>query len=110
MSEDLCKFYPTKETSDKGSRLTDLCIRKSRAVWDIAFDYDHRPVLLCFMVRFQKRSREVQDQPRLDMADLKADECRKKFRKRVSISTGLRTEKEVDDVKHGKHDKYWITS
>ncbi|KAK6764131.1 hypothetical protein RB195_024454 [Necator americanus] len=81
-----------------------LCKRSSDAVTI------HNKLQEFLHAALQKRSREVQDQPRLDMADLKADECRKKFRKRVSISTGLRTEKEVDDVKHGKHDKYWITS
>ncbi|KAK6755845.1 hypothetical protein RB195_014311 [Necator americanus] len=30
-------------------------IRKSRAVWDVAFDSDHRPVLLSFTIRYPKR-------------------------------------------------------
>ncbi|KAK6744135.1 hypothetical protein RB195_011069 [Necator americanus] len=31
-------------------------IRKSRAVWDVAFDSDYRPVLLSFKIRFHKRN------------------------------------------------------
>ncbi|KAK6761136.1 hypothetical protein RB195_022269 [Necator americanus] len=34
-------------------------IRKSRAVWDVAFDSDHRPVLLSFNTRFHKKNRGV---------------------------------------------------
>ncbi|KAK6735614.1 hypothetical protein RB195_018683 [Necator americanus] len=34
-------------------------IRKSRAVWDVAVDSDHRPVLLSFKIRFHKRNRGV---------------------------------------------------
>ncbi|KAK6741755.1 hypothetical protein RB195_009554 [Necator americanus] len=29
-------------------------IRKSRAIWDVAFDSDHRPVLLSFKILFHK--------------------------------------------------------
>ncbi|KAK6751951.1 hypothetical protein RB195_003395 [Necator americanus] len=54
-------------------------IRKSRAVWDVAFDSDHRPVLLSFKIRFHKRNRGVSLQPKIDMTDLKDDECRTKF-------------------------------
>ncbi|KAK6735308.1 hypothetical protein RB195_018480 [Necator americanus] len=43
-------------------------IRKSRAVWDVAFDSDHRPVLLNFKIRFHKRNRGVPLQPKIDMA------------------------------------------
>ncbi|KAK6765599.1 hypothetical protein RB195_025484 [Necator americanus] len=40
-------------------RRTYLChIRKYRAVWDDAFDFDHHPVL-SFIIRFQKRSTEA---------------------------------------------------
>ncbi|KAK6727903.1 hypothetical protein RB195_005520 [Necator americanus] len=60
-------------------------IRKSRAVWDVAFDSDHRPVLLSFKMRFYKRNRGVPPQPKIDMAGLKDDECRRKFRQRVTI-------------------------
>ncbi|KAK6735934.1 hypothetical protein RB195_018910 [Necator americanus] len=42
-------------------------IRKSRAVWDVAFDSDHRPVLLSFKIRFHKRNRGVHLQPKIDM-------------------------------------------
>ncbi|KAK6763987.1 hypothetical protein RB195_024351 [Necator americanus] len=45
-------------------------IRKSRAVWDVAFDSDHRPVLLSFKIRFHKRNRGVPLQPKIDMAGL----------------------------------------
>ncbi|KAK6763781.1 hypothetical protein RB195_024203 [Necator americanus] len=31
-------------------------IRKSRVIWDVAFDSDHRPVLLNFTIRFHKRN------------------------------------------------------
>ncbi|KAK6736618.1 hypothetical protein RB195_019361 [Necator americanus] len=63
-------------------------IRKSRAVWDVAFDSDHRPILLRFKIRFHKRNRGVPLQPKVDMAGLKDDECRRKFCQRVSIHVG----------------------
>ncbi|KAK6744474.1 hypothetical protein RB195_011280 [Necator americanus] len=43
-------------------------IRKSRGAWDVAFDSDHRPVLLSFKIRFHKRNRGVPLQPKIDMA------------------------------------------
>ncbi|KAK6765176.1 hypothetical protein RB195_025209 [Necator americanus] len=43
-------------------------IRKSRAVWDVAFDSNQRPVLLSFMVWFHKRYWGAQHQPKLDLA------------------------------------------
>ncbi|KAK6736210.1 hypothetical protein RB195_019094 [Necator americanus] len=49
-------------------------IPKYRVVWDVAFDSDHRPVLLSFKIRFQKRNRGVPLQPKIDMAGLKDDE------------------------------------
>ncbi|KAK6727854.1 hypothetical protein RB195_005494 [Necator americanus] len=73
-------------------------IRKSRAVWDVAFDYDHLPVLLSFNIRFHKRNREVPLQPKIYMAGLKDDECRTKFRQRVSIHVGVRTWKKLSDA------------
>ncbi|KAK6728136.1 hypothetical protein RB195_005657 [Necator americanus] len=73
-------------------------IRKSRAVWDVAFDSDHRPVLLSFKIRFHKRNRGVPLQPKIDMAGLKDDECRRKFRLRVSIHVGVRTRKKLSDA------------
>ncbi|KAK6760716.1 hypothetical protein RB195_021972 [Necator americanus] len=69
-------------------------IRKSRAIWDL--DFDNCPVLLSLMVQFQKRSREVSHQSKVNMENLKADECRKKFRKRKSVDIGLRTKRRVD--------------
>ncbi|KAK6735871.1 hypothetical protein RB195_018869 [Necator americanus] len=73
-------------------------IRKSRAVWDVAFDSHHRPVLLSFKIRFHKRNRGVPLQPKIDMAGLKDDECRTKFRQRVSIHVGVRTRKKLSDA------------
>ncbi|KAK6742012.1 hypothetical protein RB195_009715 [Necator americanus] len=73
-------------------------IRKSRAVWDVAFDSDHRPVLLSFKIRFNKRNRGVPLQPKIGMAGLKDDECRRKFRQRVSIHVGVRTRKKLSDA------------
>ncbi|KAK6758849.1 hypothetical protein RB195_016214 [Necator americanus] len=72
-------------------------IRKSRAAWDVAFDSDHRPVLLSFKIRFHMRNRGVPLQPKIDMAGLKDDECRRKFR-RVSIHIGVRTRKKLSDA------------
>ncbi|KAK6758362.1 hypothetical protein RB195_015899 [Necator americanus] len=74
-----------------------LGVRRSRAVWDIAFESDHSVVLLSFMVRFQKRNSGAQlmldlattDQLMLDLAGLKNEDCRKKFGQRVSINIGL---------------------
>ncbi|KAK6750588.1 hypothetical protein RB195_002518 [Necator americanus] len=62
-------------------------IRKSRAVWDVAFDPDHRPFLLSFKIRFHKRNRGVPLQLKIDMAGLKDDECRRKFRNYSCWST-----------------------
>ncbi|KAK6762918.1 hypothetical protein RB195_023575 [Necator americanus] len=73
-------------------------IRKSNAVWDIAFDSDHRPVLLSFKIRFHKRNRGVLLQPKIDMAGLKDDECRRKFRQRVSIHVEVRARKKLSDA------------
>ncbi|KAK6742719.1 hypothetical protein RB195_010156 [Necator americanus] len=73
-------------------------IRKSRAVGDVAFDSDHRPVLLSFKMRFHKRNRGVPLQPKIDMAGLKDDECRTKFRQRASIHVGVRTRKNLNDA------------
>ncbi|KAK6763727.1 hypothetical protein RB195_024164 [Necator americanus] len=47
-------------------------IRKSRAVWNVAFDPDHRPVLLSFKIRLHKRNRGVPLQPKIDMAETKS--------------------------------------
>ncbi|KAK6748125.1 hypothetical protein RB195_001008 [Necator americanus] len=73
-------------------------IRKPRAVWDVAFDSDHRSVLLSFKIRFHKRNRGVLLQPKIDMVGLKDDECRRKFRQRVSIHVGVRTRKKLSDA------------
>ncbi|KAK6730590.1 hypothetical protein RB195_007197 [Necator americanus] len=73
-------------------------IRKSGAVWDVAFDSDHRPVLLSFKIRFHKRNQGVPLQLEIDMAGLKDDECRRKFRQRVSIHVGVRTRKKLSDA------------
>ncbi|KAK6761169.1 hypothetical protein RB195_022291 [Necator americanus] len=73
-------------------------IRKSGAVWDVAFDSDHRPVLLSFKIGFHKRNRGVSLQPKIDMSGLKDDECRRKFRQRVSIHVGVRARKKFSDA------------
>ncbi|KAK6757864.1 hypothetical protein RB195_015593 [Necator americanus] len=73
-------------------------IRKSRAVCDVAFDSDHRSVLLSFKIRFHKRNRGVPPQPKIDMAGLKDDECGTKFRQRVSIHVGVRTRRKLSDA------------
>ncbi|KAK6735994.1 hypothetical protein RB195_018954 [Necator americanus] len=73
-------------------------IRKSRAVWDVVFDSDHRPVLLSFKIRFHKRNRGIPLDPKIDMADLKDEECRTKLRQRVSIHVGVRTRKKLCDA------------
>ncbi|KAK6763714.1 hypothetical protein RB195_024152 [Necator americanus] len=65
-------------------------IRKSKAVWDFVFDSNHRPVLLSFKIRLHKRNRGVPLQPKIDMAGLKDDECRTKFRQLVSIHDAAR--------------------
>ncbi|KAK6756542.1 hypothetical protein RB195_014764 [Necator americanus] len=49
-------------------------IRKSRAVWDVAFESDHHPVLLGFKKWFHKRNREVPLQPKIDVVGLKDDD------------------------------------
>ncbi|KAK6735878.1 hypothetical protein RB195_018872 [Necator americanus] len=61
-------------------------------------DSDHRPVLPSFKTRFHKRNRGVPLQPKIDLAGLKDDECRTKFRQRVSICVGVRTRKKLSDA------------
>ncbi|KAK6745274.1 hypothetical protein RB195_011786 [Necator americanus] len=75
-----------ESTSDNGDRLVDLCeqtgliiastfkrnhrrhqLTWQGAVWDVAFDSDHRPILLSFKIRFHKGNREVPLQPKIDM-------------------------------------------
>ncbi|KAK6748093.1 hypothetical protein RB195_000989 [Necator americanus] len=73
-------------------------VRKSRAVWDVSFYSDHRPVHLSLKIRFHKRNRGVLLQPKINMADLKDEECRKKSRQRVSIHVGVRTRKKLSDA------------
>ncbi|KAK6729233.1 hypothetical protein RB195_006338 [Necator americanus] len=80
------------------SNIPQSDIRKSGAVWDVAFDFDHRPVLLSFKIRFHKRNRGVPLQPKIDMAGLKDDESRRKVRQRVSIHVGVRTRKKLSDA------------
>ncbi|KAK6742955.1 hypothetical protein RB195_010308 [Necator americanus] len=73
-------------------------IRKSRAVWDVAFDSDHHPVLLSIKIRFHKRNRGVPSQPRIDTAGLKDEECRTNFHHRVSNHVGVQTRKRLCDA------------
>ncbi|KAK6760666.1 hypothetical protein RB195_021936 [Necator americanus] len=80
--------------------IPQLDIRKSRAVWDVAFDSDHRPVLLSFKIRFHKRNRGVPLQPKIDMAGLKDEECRTKFCQCVSLHAEVRTRKKLSDADH----------
>ncbi|KAK6732052.1 hypothetical protein RB195_016431 [Necator americanus] len=73
-------------------------IRKPRVVWDVAFEFDHRPVLPSFKIRFHKRNRGVPLQPKIDMAGLKDEDCRTKFRRRVSIHVGVQNRKKLSDA------------
>ncbi|KAK6735692.1 hypothetical protein RB195_018742 [Necator americanus] len=73
-------------------------VRKSRAVRDIAFDSDHRPVLLNLNIRFHKRNRGILSQPKIDMASLKDDKCRTNFRQHLSIYVGEWTRKKLCDA------------
>ncbi|KAK6763934.1 hypothetical protein RB195_024319 [Necator americanus] len=75
-------------------------IRESRAVWDVAFDTDHRPVLLSFKIRFHKRNRGVPLQLTIDMVGLKDEDevYRTNFRQNVSIHIGVRTRKRLSDA------------
>ncbi|KAK6761675.1 hypothetical protein RB195_022672 [Necator americanus] len=70
-------------------------IRKSRAVWDVAFDSDHRPVLFSFKIQFHKENRGVPLQLKIGLAGLKDDECRTKFRQRVYIHVGYGPERSL---------------
>ncbi|KAK6762433.1 hypothetical protein RB195_023233 [Necator americanus] len=56
--------------------IPQLDIQKSGAVWDVAFDSFHRPFVLSIKIRDHKRKRDVPHQPKIDMAGLKAEECR----------------------------------
>ncbi|KAK6734563.1 hypothetical protein RB195_018011 [Necator americanus] len=55
-------------------------IRKSRAVWDVASDSDHRQVLSGIELRLHKRNRRVPPQPKIDKAGVKDGKCRTNFR------------------------------
>ncbi|KAK6736651.1 hypothetical protein RB195_019385 [Necator americanus] len=77
--------------------ISQLNIRKSRAVWDVAFDSDHS-VLFGFKIRFRKRNRGVPSQPKIDIAAPKYEKCRTKFRRRVSIDVGEQTWKKLFDA------------
>ncbi|KAK6729695.1 hypothetical protein RB195_006629 [Necator americanus] len=79
-------YYPAERTSDNEQRkrkmrtlklqldyvlarnIPQSDIRKSRAVWDVAFDSDHHPVRLSFKIRFHKRNQGVPLQSKIDMA------------------------------------------
>ncbi|KAK6765154.1 hypothetical protein RB195_025190 [Necator americanus] len=98
-------YYAAERTSDNGDRLLDHVLErnipqsdigKSRAVWDVAFDTGHRPVLLSFKIRFHKRNRDPL-QLKIDVAGLKDEECRTELRQRVSIHVGVRTKKKLSD-------------
>ncbi|KAK6763053.1 hypothetical protein RB195_023669 [Necator americanus] len=72
-------------------------IRKSRAVWDVAFDSDNRPILLSFMVRFQKRYRSsTLTEARLGRSEKRV--MQKEVPPRVSISIELWTKERADDA------------
>ncbi|KAK6736430.1 hypothetical protein RB195_019236 [Necator americanus] len=109
-------YYAAERTSDNGDCLVDLCeqtgliiaftfkrnhrrhqLTWQGAVWG-AFDSDHRPLLLSFKIRFHRRNRGVPLQPKIDMAGLKDDECRSKFRQHVSIHVEVRTRKKLNDA------------
>ncbi|KAK6736321.1 hypothetical protein RB195_019164 [Necator americanus] len=103
-------YYPAERTFDSGQQ-TGLIIastfeRNHRrhqltwqgAVWGVAFDSDHRPLLLSFKIRFHRRNRGVPLQPKIDRSGLKDDECRSKFRQHVSIHVGVRTRKKLNDA------------
>ncbi|KAK6764942.1 hypothetical protein RB195_025036 [Necator americanus] len=81
-----------------GRNIPQSDIRKSRTVWNVTFDSDHRPVLLSFKIRFNKRNRGHALQPKIDVAGLKGEDCRTKFRQRVSIHVGVRTRKKLSDA------------
>ncbi|KAK6750170.1 hypothetical protein RB195_002267 [Necator americanus] len=51
-----------------------------------------------FKIQFHKRNRGVPLQPKIDVAGLKDEECRTKFRQRVSINVGVRTRKKLSDA------------
>ncbi|KAK6732069.1 hypothetical protein RB195_016441 [Necator americanus] len=48
--------------------------------------------------RFHKRNRGDPLQPKIDKAGLKEEECRMKFRQRVSVHVGVRTRKKLSDA------------
>ncbi|KAK6764548.1 hypothetical protein RB195_024755 [Necator americanus] len=61
-------------------------------------DNDDRPALLSLKIGFLKGSRAVQPQPKIEMAGLKDEECRTKFRQRVYIHVLARTRKKLRDA------------
>ncbi|KAK6763411.1 hypothetical protein RB195_023927 [Necator americanus] len=113
-------YYAAERTSDDGDRLVDLCEqtgliiastfkrnhRRHQLTWQgstafwrgVAFDSDHRPVLLSFKIRFHKRNGGVPLQPKIDMVGLKDDECRRKFRQHLSVHVGVRNRKKLSDA------------
>ncbi|KAK6761763.1 hypothetical protein RB195_022734 [Necator americanus] len=69
----------------------------SRAVRDVAFNSDHRPVLLSLKTRFYKRNGGVPPQPKIDMTGLKDEESRTNFCQRV-YSCWSTDQEELSDV------------
>ncbi|KAK6728440.1 hypothetical protein RB195_005835 [Necator americanus] len=65
---------------------------KTRAVWNVVFDFDHH--LLSF-IRLHNRNRKVPLQTKIDMAGLKDEECRTNIRQLVYIHAGERTRKKL---------------
>ncbi|KAK6737358.1 hypothetical protein RB195_019826 [Necator americanus] len=66
-------------------------VRKSRAIWGVAFHSDHRPVLVSFKIQFHNRNRGVPLQPKIDLAGLKDED-------QISLHVGVRTRRKLSDA------------
>ncbi|KAK6764639.1 hypothetical protein RB195_024818 [Necator americanus] len=95
-------YYPAECTSDNGDRLVDLC-EQTGLIIAPTFTRNHRRNLLMWQGSFPQDT-VSQEKPRssssteIDTAGLRDEDCRKKFRPRVSIHVGVRTRKKLSDA------------
>ncbi|KAK6743853.1 hypothetical protein RB195_010886 [Necator americanus] len=114
-------YYPSERTSDNCDRLVDSCEqtgliiastlrrnhRRHQLRWQestfLTSEERHKRKMntiklqLGFKICFHKRNRGVPLQPKIEMAGLKDEECRTKFRQRVSVHVGVRNRKKLSD-------------
>ncbi|KAK6765655.1 hypothetical protein RB195_025520 [Necator americanus] len=85
-------YYPAAHTSDNGDRLVDLC-EQTGLIIASTFKRNHQRHKLTWQgYGFTRETAKI------DIAGLKNEECRTKFRQRRSIHVGVRTRKKLSDA------------